>query len=61
MSVIVKRDNLIMLLTKGADEVLLPRLAKTVNNEIWSKTKRQLHRYASKGLRTLLLARRIIP
>ncbi|ONK81340.1 uncharacterized protein A4U43_C01F27980 [Asparagus officinalis] len=58
MSVIVKTDEgKLLLLTKGADNVMFERLAKN-GREFEEKTKENLHDYADAGLRTLVLAYR---
>lgn len=54
-------DNRIVLYTKGADSIIEKRLRKMPDNdEIKVKTWNNLERYASDGLRTLLLAKREI-
>lgn len=57
MSVIVKDEETskIMVLTKGADSIIIPRL-KSGQEELISKTNRFLNEYANEGLRTLLVA-----
>lgn len=64
MSIIVK-DKIkgdIILLTKGADSIIADRLKKEEKegNEIFDKTFENLERYATNGLRTLLLAKRVL-
>ena len=57
MSIIVKDEQTkkIMVLTKGADSIIIPRL-KSGQEELISKTNRFLLSYANEGLRTLLVA-----
>ncbi|XP_026463046.1 phospholipid-transporting ATPase ID isoform X2 [Ctenocephalides felis] len=59
MSVVVKRDGHLMLLCKGADNVIYERLAKG-QIEIKTKTQEHLNKFAGEGLRTLCLASREI-
>ena len=60
MSVILKNQQSgeIVLLTKGADSIIAEKLRpdQKTNNEIFEKTFENLERYATTGLRTLLLA-----
>lgn len=58
MSVIVRTpEREILLLTKGADAAIFPRLDITkIDANIVPETTKQLERYASEGLRTLVLA-----
>ena len=53
MSVILKRDGKIRLYCKGADTVILPRLAPG-NDQVKAETQDHLDKFASDGLRTLL-------
>ncbi|KAK7530263.1 phospholipid P-type ATPase transporter [Phyllosticta citribraziliensis] len=53
-------DGKIICYTKGADTVILERLAKS-NNPIAEPTLQHLEEYAAEGLRTLCLAMREIP
>ncbi|XP_050372631.1 putative phospholipid-transporting ATPase 9 [Argentina anserina] len=58
MSVIVRNDEgTILLLSKGADNVMFERLAKN-GREFEEETKEHLNGYADAGLRTLILAYR---
>ncbi|KAB1212724.1 putative phospholipid-transporting ATPase 9 [Morella rubra] len=58
MSVIVRNeDGKLLLLCKGADSVMLERLAKS-GREFEEKTKEHINEYADAGLRTLVLAYR---
>ena len=57
MSVILKYKGRIKLYTKGADDVLLARLASG-QEEIKERTEEHLHKFATEGLRTLVLAQR---
>ena len=66
MSVIVKKlieddeKPKILLLTKGADNVIFERLA-TGNEALKRETEKHLGEFAGDGLRTLTLAYRIVP
>lgn len=56
MSVIVRTpDNRIVCMTKGADSIIIPRLAKG-QDKLISQTQKYLTEYANQGLRTLILA-----
>lgn len=56
MTVIVKTpDGRILVMTKGADSIIVPRL-RNGQDELIKKTSRNLLSYANEGLRTLLLA-----
>ena len=60
MSILVRergRDERVMLYTKGADSVILGKLAN--EDEIATRTQLELNTYARLGLRTLCLARRV--
>eukprot|EP01128_Nolandella_sp_AFSM9_P004739 TRINITY_DN2183_c0_g1_i3.p1 TRINITY_DN2183_c0_g1~~TRINITY_DN2183_c0_g1_i3.p1 ORF type:complete len:1098 (+),score=280.47 TRINITY_DN2183_c0_g1_i3:18-3311(+) len=60
-SVIVKAPNGdIILFSKGADEVMFPRIAKSVKKKIVTKVKDALTAYSVEGLRTLVLGYRIV-
>ncbi|XP_061340720.1 putative phospholipid-transporting ATPase 9 [Gastrolobium bilobum] len=60
MSVIVKdEEGRIVLLCKGADSVMFERLAKD-GREFEEKTLEHVHEYADAGLRTLILAYRVL-
>lgn len=63
MSVLVRTpDKRILLLTKGADAVIFPRLhSENCDPEIVSVTTQHLERYATEGLRTLVIAQKEIP
>ena len=61
MSVIVRpKDNkdLIYVMTKGADNIILPRCK--LNESQKTKIKSQLYNFSCDGLRTLVLAEKII-
>lgn len=59
MSVIVKNEqNQIKILTKGADSIILARLKS--NNPLVNQTMEYVNKFATTGLRTLLLAERVI-
>jgi magnesium-transporting ATPase (P-type) len=61
MSVILETsDNQIMILTKGADSVIAKRLANGQKEELDAALE-ALEDYGKEGLRTLMLAQRIIP
>lgn len=64
MSVVVRRlntdDSRILLLTKGADNVIFERLQPGFD-DFKKITEEQLDEFASNGLRTLTLAYRVIP
>ena len=58
MSVIVRdEEGKLLLLSKGADNVMFERLAKD-GRKFEEKTKQHMHDYADAGLRTLVLAYR---
>ena len=68
MSVVVRKvgeeveDRRLFLLCKGADNVVFERLKKGVATEVLKEsTERHLGEFASKGLRTLTLAYKVIP
>ncbi|RHY18690.1 hypothetical protein DYB25_007865 [Aphanomyces astaci] len=59
MSVVVRAlDNRILLLTKGADSIVFPRLKEDCNAYLKEKTVEHMEMYAEEGLRTLVLAQR---
>ncbi|KUF82695.1 phospholipid-transporting ATPase [Phytophthora nicotianae] len=59
MSVVVRTpDKRIMLLTKGADSVIFPRLAPSSDSTMVDITLAHLERYATEGLRTLVIAQK---
>ncbi|DBA00958.1 TPA: hypothetical protein N0F65_006219 [Lagenidium giganteum] len=62
MSVVVRApDRKIYLLTKGADSVIFPRLDITrCDRNIVDVTTQHLERYATEGLRTLVIAQKVI-
>ncbi|XP_059080983.1 phospholipid-transporting ATPase ID-like isoform X4 [Tigriopus californicus] len=55
MSVIVRRDNRIKLYCKGADTVVFQRLKAGHDDEVKTKVQDHLDKFASEGLRTLVL------
>ena len=60
MSVIIRDQNgKIMILTKGADSIIFPRLNKN-NSPQMAETENFVNQYAEEGLRTLLLCQRRI-
>jgi magnesium-transporting ATPase (P-type) len=61
MSVIVKcPDGLIKLYVKGADSIIKARLEPKEPQPFLEKNEEALHTFSRKGLRTLLVAMRII-
>jgi phospholipid-transporting ATPase len=54
------KNNEILLLTKGADNVILPKLAHSSDDPIVKKVKDDLESYANEGYRTLVYAFRVI-
>lgn len=63
MSVILRPDSArdeVLLLTKGADSIIFPRLAPG-DDAMKAQTQENLERFAEEGLRTLCLAQRVIP
>ncbi|KAH9102639.1 hypothetical protein LEN26_012732 [Aphanomyces euteiches] len=59
MSVVVRHpDGRILLLTKGADSIVFPRLARHSDEHLKAKTIEHMEMYAEEGLRTLVLAQR---
>lgn len=59
MSVVVRTpDKRILLLTKGADSVIFPRLAPSSDPAMVETTLTHLERYATEGLRTLVIAQK---
>ncbi|CRK86707.1 CLUMA_CG000540, isoform A [Clunio marinus] len=59
MSVILRRNNKIILYCKGADNVIYERLGSN-QNDIKNRTQEHLNKFAGEGLRTLVLAERIV-
>ncbi|KAG8060062.1 hypothetical protein GUJ93_ZPchr0002g23454 [Zizania palustris] len=60
MSVIVKEpEGRILLLTKGADSVMFKRLTPT-GRKFEEESKRHINEYSESGLRTLVLAYRVL-
>ena len=58
MTVLVKTsDNRILCIVKGADTIIIPRLAKGQEKAI-KKTEEFLKNYACDGLRTLIIAQK---
>ena len=61
MSVVARHtDGSIRLYMKGADSVILP-LVENADPEVMSSTNEHLERFASEGLRTLVIAVRTLP
>lgn len=62
MTVIVKSEdtNQIRVMCKGADSILLPRIAKKNNSDVIEKTQLYLDEFSKEGLRTLVLAEKFI-
>ncbi|GAB9475624.1 hypothetical protein Gpo141_00012712 [Globisporangium polare] len=63
MSVVVRTpEKKVLLLTKGADAVIFPRLdAQRCDPQVVEITNQHLERYATEGLRTLVIAQKEIP
>lgn len=59
MSVIIRRNNRIVLYCKGADNVIYDRLGPN-QHDIKHRTQEHLNKFAGEGLRTLVLAERVI-
>lgn len=59
MSVIIKRNNRILLYCKGADNVIYDRLSQN-QHDMKQRTQEHLNKFAGEGLRTLVLAERNI-
>lgn len=59
MSVILKQENQVILYTKGADSIILDRTDRKKSLRI-PETVKNLADYGTIGLRTLLIAERII-
>ncbi|KAJ6635423.1 Phospholipid-transporting ATPase ID, partial [Pseudolycoriella hygida] len=59
MSVILRRNNKILLYCKGADNVIYDRLGPN-QYELKQRTQEHLNKFAGEGLRTLVLAERAI-
>ncbi|XP_039438837.1 probable phospholipid-transporting ATPase IM isoform X5 [Culex pipiens pallens] len=57
MSVILRRNNSILLYCKGADNVIYDRLG-TNQQDLKTRTQEHLNKFAGEGLRTLVLAER---
>ncbi|CAD7087028.1 unnamed protein product [Hermetia illucens] len=57
MSVILKRNNKIILYCKGADNVIYDRLSSS-QHDLKARTQEHLNKFAGEGLRTLVLAER---
>lgn len=61
MSVIVEDEKgRILLYCKGADSIILERMDKSKNSDI-PDTMKHLSEFADEGLRTLLIAYKVIP
>lgn len=62
MSVIVRcPDGSIKLMCKGADAMMLKRLSPDTSPDLLERIQDNLHFFATKGLRTLVIGTRIIP
>jgi len=60
MSVIVKRpDGKVVIMIKGADSIIIPRLHKG-QEDLIATTQTYLTKYANSGLRTLILAEKVV-
>ena len=61
MSVITRSpDGTIRLHAKGSDAALLPRLRASTDGSLLAATQENLRAFSSRGLRTLLLASRVL-
>jgi magnesium-transporting ATPase (P-type) len=60
MSVIVRHNGIIKLYIKGADNMILARLNKNVEQPFLESTKKRINEFSKEGLRTLLIAMRVI-
>ncbi|KAJ1979582.1 hypothetical protein H4R35_001459 [Dimargaris xerosporica] len=60
MSVVVRTPDGILLLCKGADNVILPRLSADTPPNLLSHTETAIHQFSLAGLRTLVLAYRTL-
>lgn len=64
MSVVVRKmdgdDRRILLLCKGADNVIFERLKQNGQDDLKSTTERHLQEFAAEGLRTLTLAYKVV-
>jgi magnesium-transporting ATPase (P-type) len=61
MSVIVQRkDGTVLVLSKGADNVMLRKLRDSTDPRALERMQATLHRYATSGLRTLVLTSRAL-
>ncbi|OQR96360.1 phospholipid-transporting ATPase [Achlya hypogyna] len=61
MSVICRTpSNRLLLMTKGADMIIYPRLAKDVPEALKRQTMAHMEQYAADGLRTLVIAQRTL-
>jgi magnesium-transporting ATPase (P-type) len=61
MSVIVRcPDGTIKLFCKGADAMMLKRVKKTTSEDLLDRVNDNLHYFATKGLRTLVIGTRVI-
>ena len=62
MSVIVKslQDDTIRVMCKGADSIIIPRIKQSQGQSYIEKTKEYLDSFSREGLRTLVIAEKII-
>ncbi|CAD5217112.1 unnamed protein product [Bursaphelenchus xylophilus] len=56
MSIVVRSENKLLLLTKGADEQIFPNLESSESPELIEETRKILNDYGRIGLRTLVMA-----
>jgi magnesium-transporting ATPase (P-type) len=62
MSVIARSpDGTVRLYCKGADTKVMKKIRSGTQNELMSRTDSDLHAFAKRGLRTLVLASKVIP
>ena len=60
-SIVIRHENQIKMLIKGADNVILDRLSSEVNHPYRETTVNILKKFSVKGLRTLCYAIKIFP
>jgi len=64
MSLVVRYQGQYILLCKGADSIMLPRISLSGSDQIWQKTQlvvqRELLNFAKQGLRTLVVASKVL-
>ena len=60
MSVIIRHNDVIKMMIKGADKIIKDRLKKDVDQPYADYVDSQLTKFSIKGLRTLCLAMKIL-